>query len=161
MYVPLYMATEIGMSWDVIGNIIAVGLFAFVIIEYPAGWLADNKIGETEMMATGFFILAASTALISTFDADHILPWMILTFATRVGASLVEVTAESYFFKQVKANDSNLISLFRLARPVANLFGALLGVVCLLFLPFQYIFIVLGLILFSGIFFASHLVDTK
>lgn len=161
MYVPLYMANEIGMSWDVIGNIIAVGLFAFVIIEYPAGWLADNKIGETEMMATGFFILAASTALISTFDADHILPWMMLTFATRIGASLVEVTAESYFFKQVKANDSNLISFFRLARPVANLFGALLGVICLLYLPFQYIFIVLGIILFSGVFIASHLVDTK
>ena len=161
IYFPLYLATEIGLDWETIGKIIAVGLFAFVLLEYPVGRLADLHIGEKEMMALGFTIIAISSACISFLNTNDILYWMILIFMTRVGASLVEVTTESYFFKQVKGDDSNLISTFRLTRPVANLAGALIGSISLLFLPFNLIFIILGLILATGIFTTSRLTDTK
>ncbi len=161
IYFPLYLATEIGLDWDAIGKIIAVGLFAFVIIEYPAGRLADKHIGEKELMALGFVIIALSSASIAFLNTSDILWWMIVIFMTRVGASLIEVTTESYFFKQVKGDDSSLISTFRLTRPVANLFGALTGSLCLIFLPFNLIFIVLGLILVTGVFVTTRLTDTK
>jgi len=161
VYFPLYLATEIGLNWDQIGKIIAVGLFAFVILEYPTGKIADLYTGEKELMAIGFFILAVSTASISFLVTSNIVTWMILIFASRVGASLIEITTESYFFKQVDGNNSNLIAFFRLTRPLAALFGTLLGSLSLYFLPFNLIFVVLGLILVTGIFATIKLNDTK
>jgi len=161
IYLPLYMATEIGMTWDVIGSIIAVGLFAYVLIEYPAGVIADKWLGEKEMMAFGFLILAVSSSWISFMTSATVLAWMILMFISRIGASLVEATTESYFFKHTKGTDANIMSFFRLTRPLAMVVGSLLGTVALLYLPFQLIFIVLGLMMVPGIFFTLSLKDTK
>lgn len=161
IYFPLYLATTIGFSWETIGQIIAVGLFAFVIFEYPIGIIADRHIGEKEMMALGFVVLALCAASMTFFVGATIISWMVLMFISRFGASLVEVTTESYFFKQVTGNDTNLISLFRLMRPLANLLGAIMGSISLIFLPINYIFIVLALVMVSGAFITQRLTDTK
>jgi len=161
IYFPLYLATEIGLSWEKIGAIIAVGLLAYVIIEYPAGIIADKYIGEKEMMAIGFLILAVTSSWIAFVDTTAILPWMVLMFVSRIGASLVESTTESYFFKHTTGGDSNIISFFRLTRPLSMIIGSLIGAVTLFFLPFSMIFIVLALLMVPGIFFTIALKDTK
>lgn len=161
IYIPLYLATEVGLSWGNIGIILAAGLMAYVVAEYPIGLLADRYIGEKEMMAIGFVILAITSSWISFMAGAPILSWAILMFTSRIGASLVEVTTESYFFKQTKGTDANIISFFRLTRPLATILGSLLGSAALLFLPFEMIFIVLGLMMIPGAFFASRLVDTR
>lgn len=161
IYIPLYLATEIGLTWSEIGTVIAIGALAYTLFEFPVGWLADNKIGEKEMMALGFLILTLAVAAIGFMDQYGPLGWAVVMFISRVGCSLIEVTTESYFFKQTTGKDSNLLSLFRMTRPAANLTGALLGSVTLLYLPFGYIFIVLAIILATGIFVSSRLVDTR
>ena len=161
IYFPLYLATEIGLTWDIIGSIIAVGLLAYVFCEYPIGLLADKYIGEKEMMASGFLILAVSSSWISFMAAAPVLSWMILMFISRIGGSLVEATTESYFFKHTKGTDANIMSFFRLTRPLAMLVGALIGSVTLLYVPFQLMFIILGFLMIPGIFFTSALEDTK
>jgi MFS family permease len=161
IYIPLYLATEVGLSWTVIGYILAVGLLAYALFEYPIGYMADRYIGEKEMMIGGFFILTLTVATIPLMAPWGVLGWMVLMFVNRAGASLVEATTESYFFKSVKGNDAGLMSIFRLLRPLAVLCGSLLGTLCLVFLPFQYIFFVLALILVSGIFVVQFLIDTK
>lgn len=161
IYFPLYLATVIGFEWNTIGKIIAAGLFAFVVFEYPIGLIADRHLGEKEMMALGFVVLAISSASIIYMDGASVTGWMLLMFVSRFGASLVEVTTESYFFKQVKSHESTLISLFRLMRPVANLAGALVGSLLLLFLPFNLIFIALGFIMALGAFITIRLTDTR
>ena len=161
IYFPLYLATEIGFTWDIIGTIIAVGLFAYVLVEYPTGLIADKFLGEKEMMAAGFLILAISTSWISFMATAPVVAWMVLMFISRIGASLVEATTESYFFKHTKGTDANIMSFFRLTRPLAMVVGALLGSVALLYLPFQLIFIVLGFMMIPGIFFTASLKDTK
>ncbi len=161
IYIPLFLANEVGLDWDVISKILASGLLAFVIFEYPIGYLADKKYGEKEMMAIGFVILALASASITVMASLGIISWMILMFISRIGASLVEVTTESYFFKHVEGDEPNLISLFRLMRPLANLTGALVGSISLLFLPFHLMFVVLGLIMTVGVFTTSRLTDTK
>tara|TARA_B100000745_G_scaffold271168_1_gene198400 strand:+ start:2095 stop:3168 length:1074 start_codon:yes stop_codon:yes gene_type:complete len=161
IYLPLYLATEIGFTWDVIGSIIAVGLFAYVLLEYPIGLLADKYIGEKEMMATGFLILAVTSSWISFMAAAPVIAWMILMFISRIGGSLVEATTESYFFKHTTGTDANIMSFFRLTRPLAMLVGALIGSATLLYVPFELIFIVLGFLMVPGIFFTIHLKDTK
>jgi MFS family permease len=161
VYIPLYLATSVGFDWPTISQILAAGLLAFVLFEYPIGLIADRHLGEKEMMAVGFVLLTLSVAAISFMSAYGVLAWMALMFISRVGASLVEVTTESYFFKKVNGDEPNLIGLFRLMRPLANLIGALVGSITLLFLPFNLTFIVLALILMSGVFFTTLLTDTK
>jgi hypothetical protein len=161
IYVPLYLATVVGLSWSAIGYIIAAGLFGYLVCEYPIGALADNYCGEKEMMALGFLILTLTIASITAMTTTVTLAWMLLMFTSRIGASLVEVTTESYFFKKVAGEDAELISLFRLMRPLATLIGALLGSLALYFMPFQLIFLVLAFCMVIGIFCTIYLTDTK
>jgi MFS family permease len=166
IYIPLFLATEVGLDWTSISYILAAGLFAFVLFEYPIGVMADRHWGEKEMMALGFVILAIASASITYMGAVGLIGWMCLMFFSRIGASLVEVTTESYFFKQVKGDQPNVISLFRLMRPLANLAGALVGSITLYYLdkhgaPFSFMFFVLALVMASGVFITSFLTDTK
>lgn len=161
IYVPLYLASEVGMNWQNIGYVISVGLLAYVLFEYPIGIMADRYTGEKEMMALGFLLLALTSASVSYMVGFGVVGWMVLMFLSRIGASLVEATTESYFFKKVRGEDANLMSLFRILRPLANLVGALLGSLALLFLPLQLIFLVLGLVMTIGIFITLFLHDTK
>lgn len=161
IYIPLYLKTVVGLSWSAIGYIIAAGLFSYLVWEYPIGIMADNYWGEKEMMAVGFLILAITSAGITALATTVTVMWMLLMFVSRLGASLVEVTTESYFFKKVDGQDAELISLFRLMRSLATLLGALLGSVTLLFLPFKLAFLVLALCMTIGIFLTLFLHDTK
>jgi hypothetical protein len=161
LYVPLYLASEVGLPWSSIGAIIAAGLLAYVLFEYPIGILADNYFGEKEMMALGFLILALTVSSIAFITTVEIIPWMILMFISRIGASLAEVTTESYFFKKVNGQDANLMSVFRLTRPLAVLAGSLLGSICLAIMPFNLAFIVLGFVMVLGILLTLGIEDTK
>ncbi len=161
IYVPLYLVTEIGFAWNEIGVILFIGLLAYVLTEYPVGEIADRYIGEKEMMATGFIVLIISTGSLALLDAPLLIPWAITMFMTRVGASLVETTTESYFFKHTNASDANIISFFRSTRPLAYLSGSLIGSLALLYIPFNTIFFVLAAVMIPGIGFALCLNDTR
>jgi hypothetical protein len=86
---------------------------------------------------------------------------MIAMFLTRTGASLVESTSESYFFKHTESIDAHKISIFRMTRPLSSVLGATIGSVALLYLPFNLLFIVFALILVQGLYFTILLRDTK
>lgn len=161
IYIPLYMVTEIGFHWDEMGFILGVGLLAYIFIEWPVGIIADKWIGEKEIMALGFLVLSVSASWITFMTSADLIPWMVLLFMTRVGAAMVEATTESYFFKHTNGGDADAIGFFRLLRPLAQVFGALLGSAALLYLPFNLIFIVLGLVMVPGILFTLALKDTK
>lgn len=161
IYTPVYLAKEIGFNWEEIGLILFVGLLAYVIFEYGIGYIADTYIGEKEMMAFGFALIAVTTSWFSFLNHDTIVVWMTAMFVARIGASLIEVTTESYFFKHMKGKDTDLISLFRITRPMGYLVGAILGSVVVSLLPFNLIFVVLGFLMIPGLFFAMALNDTK
>lgn len=161
IYTPLYLATEIGFKWNEIGVILFFGLLAYVFLEYPIGQAADLYIGEKEMMAVGFLILAVTTAWLTFISTASLVPWIITLFLTRVGAALVETTTESYFFKHTEATDANVISFFRITRPLSFIIGPLLGSFVLLYIPLSMLFVVLGVCLLPGIVFALMITDTK
>lgn len=161
IYMPLYMATQIGYTWEQIGSVLAVALTAYIIFEWPVGYIADKYIGEKEMMAAGFVILAVTSAGITFMGHVPIWQWMLLMFVSRAGASLVEATTESYFFKHVKGTDANIMSFFRLTRPLGLILGSLVGSVALLYFNFDFIFIILAFSMVPGIFLAANLRDTR
>ena len=161
VYAPLYLATQIGLDWVAIGIIIFAGQLAYVFLEFPIGRIGDLYLGEKEMMIAGFFILALTTTALAFLDTTSIWPWTLLMFATRVGASFVEVTTESYFFKHTRSSDAQIISFFRIMHPLSYVVGALFGSLAILYLPFSYMFIVVGILMLPGVIFASRIVDTK
>ena len=161
VYTPLYLATEIGFSWSEIGIILFTCQLAYVFLEYPIGYFADQRYGEREMMAGGFLILAISSSFLAAIASTELLPWIIAMFVTRVGAALVEVTTESYFFKHTRSTDAQIISFFRITRPLSYVIGALIGSISFLYLPFNFVFIVVGFLMIFGIILALKLSDTK
>jgi MFS family permease len=161
IYVPLYLSKVLQFDWREIGIIIFVGLLAYVIFEYPIGEIADRYIGEKEMMAVGFLIIAISTVWLGFISSAALIPWAVTMFMTRIGASLVETTSESYFFKHIEGSDANIIGFFRITRPLAYSVGALIGSLTLLFIPFSLLFVVLGCTMCLGIPLSLLLKDTR
>jgi MFS family permease len=161
VYTPLYLTHEMGFTWTQFGLIMLFAQSAYVFFEYPIGIIADKYIGEKEMMGMGFLIITISTSWMAFFTMPSLIIWSIIMFITRVGASLVEVTTESYFFKQTKSSDAQIISFFRLTRPLAYVVGALIASLTLLYLPFNLLFIVFALLMIPAMFCSVNIVDTK
>lgn len=161
IYMPLYLATEIGLGWDKVGTIIGIGLLAYVFFEWPTGQLADKYWGEKELMSIGFLILITTLASFSFVSTTSVLIWTAIMFVNRIGAALVEVTTESYFFKHTTGTDANLISFFRLTRPLGLVFGSLIGSAALLYLPFNLVFVVFALCLVPAMLLTTRLIDTR
>src|SRR3989344_1814842 len=159
IYVPIYLH-GLGFEWSELGVMFTVMLLPFVILEWPAGKLADKLLGEKELMIVGFILMGG--ALIAMPSLGKVfLAWTAVLLVSRIGASLVEVTAESYFFKHVDESDTRLISIFRLARPAGVIGGAVLGAALLHFISFENIFYVLAVIVFFGLKESLALRDTK
>ena len=161
IYTPLYLSNVIGLSWEEIGSVLFVGLMAYVLLEFAIGKIADAYLGEKEMMAFGFAVTAIATSWFVFLSNASIALWMTAMFLTRVGASFIETTTESYFFKHTEGKDTDVISLFRITRPLSYVVGPVLGGLTLHYFSFSFLFVILGLLMIPGLFFAMALKDTK
>jgi hypothetical protein len=161
VFSPIYLIKYIGLSWAEFGMVMFICQLAYVIMEYPIGIIADKLIGEKEMMALGLMIMAISTAWISFVTADTVFMWALVMFVTRVGAAFVEVTTEVHFFKRTQSSDAQIISFFRVTRPLAYIVGAAIASLSLLYLPFNLLFIVIALLMIPAMFITLDIEDTK
>ncbi len=161
IYTPLYLNKYIGFTWEEIGLMFTTMLIPFVFLELPLGEMADDKYGEKEFLTIGFVIMGLATLFISFVTVKVFIIWTVMLFITRIGASFVEVSTESYFFKKVNPEKTDVISFFRISRPLSFMIAPLLATVSLQFMPFQYIFIVIGSIMILGTKYSLALQDTK
>ena len=160
IYLPLLLSKEMGFSWPQIGVIFTIMLLPFLIFELPAGILSDRKIGEREILALGFVIMFIATFIIPSLVSATFLVWAAILFATRIGASLVEISSETYFFKHVKEADTGLISLFRMTRPLAYVIAPLLALPIIYFFSYSASFYFLAFFVLLGLFFIPK-IDTR
>ncbi len=160
VYVPLYLHAELGIPWSALGPIFALMLLPFLLIELPMGFLEDKFRGARAVMATGFAITGASLASFAFITASTSLAVIatVLIF-TRIGAALIEITAETSFFRDVGGQDAESVSFFRMTRPLGMLIGPIFGSFFLLFVTLQAVFIPLGILCFFGIPFALRIKD--
>jgi len=161
IYTPLYLHNYMNFSWQTIGIIFTIMLLPFVLLELPLGKLADKLYGEKEILNIGIIILAISTIMLSFLGNTTIWLWAGILFLTRVGASAIEISSESYFFKSINAQDANVISFFRITNPLAYSIAPLTAFIILSFLDFRYLFLVLGIIMLFGLRYGLTLKDTK
>jgi len=161
IYTPIYLHQHIGFDWDTIGLIFTIMLLPFVIFQFKLGKLADEKYGEKEFLVIGFIIMALATASLAFINGANIWLWAALLFTTRIGASMVEIMVETYFFKQIHTRDSNILSMYRITRPTAAIVAPLFMTVCLLITDFKYTFVLLGILVLAGVYYSMKIVDTK
>jgi MFS family permease len=155
IYTPLYLYRHMHFSWNQISLIFAIMLLPFTIIPIYAGKDAD-KIGERKTLMFGFLVVSISSISIFFIQGSHLLIWAIILFITRVGAAIIEVDSDAYFFKHIKPENEEYLGIYRSTSPIAYIFGPLLASVCLLFVPtYDYLYVALGAMMLVGIYFAS------
>jgi MFS family permease len=161
IYAPIYLYKYIGFDWKTIAVIFTIMLLPFVILQIPLGQLADRMLGEKEMLSVGFIIMAISTALISFIDGKNFWIWAVLLLFTRIGASIVQLMADVYFFKNISEKNVSLISLYRMTFPATYIFAPVLGTIFLIYFPFIYMFVTLGFIMLFGLVYSLAIKDTR
>jgi MFS family permease len=150
------------LDWDIIGIIFSIMLLPFVLTQIPLGFLADKKFGEKEILSIGFVIISIFTVSISFINNINIfLTLAFILFMTRVGAAMVELMNDTYFFKQINDDDLNIINLYRVATPLAYIISPILATIVLIFVPFKFIFLILGLIMILGLKCSLSIKDTR
>ena len=142
VFVPVYLNQTLGFDWDSLGIMFSLMLIPFIIVQIPAGIIADKYIGEKEIMTLGFIILSLSLIFFYSVNSTSFWLWAGILFFSRIGAALVEAMRESYFFKAVDAKDVDCINLFRATSPLGYIFGSSLGAIVLLFSSISNIFLI-------------------
>ena len=161
LYIPIHLTQNLHISWHNLGWIFTAMLLPFIIIQYPAGIIADKYLGEKEMLITGAIILTATCAIIYMTDSVSLWFWAILLFSSRVGAALVESMQEVYFYKQIDVSDIGLINIFRQTRTTGWLLGTIIATIGLIFFNIPTLFLFLSGIFILNLFSLTTIIDTK
>ncbi|MFZ2310055.1 MAG: MFS transporter [Patescibacteria group bacterium] len=161
IFIPIYLNKIIGFSWHDLGWMFSLMLIPFILVEIPAGIIADKYLGEKELFYFGFTIIIVCLSLFSLLDSHNPWLWATILFLSRVGAALVEAMSETYFFKNVGAKDINKINLFRCSIPMGRIIGSLLSLLMLIILPLRYLFVFTAIIMLSSFYYLRFMKDTK
>lgn len=160
LYMPLHLF-DLGFSWNQIGLIFTIMLIPFVLIQFPAGYFADTKFGEKELLNIGLVFMFLSVVMIFVLRTPNFALWAFVLFISRIGAALVEAMHEVYFFKQVNKKDADLINLFRDVTPAAWIIASLASAAILHFFALPALFVFLGIVLLIAFIPALRLHDTQ
>ena len=136
-------------------------IFPFIIFEIPVGLLADKYFGEKEMMILGLFIIFCSLMLFYYIKSPLPLLWAAILFFSRIGAAMLEATRDTYFFKNVSSKDLGYINVFKMTSPLGYVIGAAFSSLVLIFLPINFVFLALAIIIIPAFYFISLIKDTK
>jgi Na+/melibiose symporter-like transporter len=161
IYTPIYLYKYVGFSWSEISIILTIMLLPFVLIEIPLGKLADKMLGEKEIMAAGYIIMGFATISLSFMNNKNLFLWALVLFFTRVGAAAAEAMIETYFFKKVNPEDSEILGFFRITRPLAFFIAPIITVVGLMFVSNTYLFTIVGVLCIITVIPISLIRDTK
>jgi len=160
IYTPIYLHNHIGFEFSEIVIIMGLALIPFILLEGFLGWVSDKYIGEKEILTAGFLITAVSTASIAFINIPSFWLWVGILFMTRIGASMIEVMSEIYLFKKVNGEDLDIISSFRIIRPVAYVVSPAIASILLTVVDFRFLFLILGAIMLYGVRYSLAIRDT-
>ena len=141
VFLPVYLSQSVGFSWEALGTLFSLMLIPFILVEIPAGMIADRYLGEKELMSIGFIILSVSLMFFFLVKTPDFLLWAVILIFSRLGAALVESMREAYFFKAINVQDVDYINFFRATTPLGYVFGMIFAAACLMFMPFNQLFL--------------------
>ncbi len=149
IYVPLYVVMS-GYLSSMSGLIFALAILPLIFFEVKVGEYAD-KHGVRKPIASGFLLM--SVCLLIGFISPFPFINFLLIILVNLGLAFIEPLQEYYLFKNTPPEDEDaLYGVYMTADPVAYFSTSLIGAVVLLFLPFQFMFLVFGLIILLASF---------
>jgi len=161
VYTALYLEEYLKITKVDIGIIFTIMLIPFVIFELPLGRLADKKLGEKEILTAGFVVAGLATIIVPFISSPTIWLWGLILFFTRTGACAIEIMKETYLFKKITEEDTDILSLSRNMQPFSYIIGPGLASIFIYFFDLKYIFLLLGIIMIYGTRYSLALKDTK
>lgn len=161
IFLPLYLHTTIGFTLPEIGTILFIMLLPYVFVELPAGIMADSWLGEKELLLTGFVFVIIGSIGMYLIETPSIALWGGVLFFSRIGLALIESMTETYFFKKIRSNDTDLLALFRILRPLAYTVGPVIATLILTQTDLRHLWLVLGAAMSIGVVQAARLTDTR
>ncbi|NNM83682.1 MFS transporter [Candidatus Parcubacteria bacterium] len=163
LYIPIYLHSVLGIPWSTLGWMFAIMLMPYLLIEYPAGWVADRFLGDKELMMAGFLIAGSALAVVGFLaPSSALLTILAVLIATRVGAAFIESMTEGHFFRRVSEKDIVSVSVFRGVWPLANAIAPLVGSLILFLDGYQMLFLLTGgFVLIAGTLSTSLIKDFR
>lgn len=162
VYAPIYLISNSILTLQTyLGLVIPIVLIPFIIVPYPVGHIADKKLGEKELLIVGTFLMIVGSILFALIKVPILIYFIFALFVARLGASMVEEMASSYFYKQINASQANIISIFTNTRNIALITGPLLGSLIIYLFSLQTVFFVLAGILTLSLIPAFKIHDTR
>ena len=161
IYTPIHLM-NLGIPWEKIGIIFTLMLVPFVLVQYPLGIIADRKTGEKEWMFFSVLMMGASTAAMYFISSSEIWIWATVLFATRIGAAILEVMRDSYFYKRIDGGDVDVINFFRTSQSLAYIASSVMAFLIFTFYtgdPIRVIFLAVAAVIFSALLPIFNLKD--
>lgn len=147
LYAQQYFHTTLGLPWGVVGTLLSLSLIAFIVLQIPVGWVLDKFHNERLFLFIGLIIMGISTLFFTRILVNQIALLATVFFITRIGASIIEVTSESYFFKEIDQDNTAAIGFFRNTYPLAYIIAPILATgIFWLHGDYHTIFMTLGII---------------
>lgn len=146
IFTTIYMNKIMGFNWEQIGILFAIMHIPYIILEPIIGKIADKQNNENLLMALGLCIISISFLGVAFIERPVFILWALLLIITRIGASFGQVAHESFFFKQINDNNTNMISAYRSMAPLALLLGPVIGSIILLFTDYNELFIIVSVL---------------
>jgi MFS family permease len=146
IFTTIYMNRIMGFNWEQIGVLFAIMHIPYIILEPIIGKIADKENNENLLMALGLCIISISFLGVAFIERPVFILWALLLVITRIGASFGQVAHESFFFKQINDNNTNMISAYRSMAPLALLLGPVTGSIILLFTGYNELFIIVSVL---------------
>lgn len=161
LFVPLWML-ESGFQESHIGYFMFAVAIPLILFEYMFSRMT-NKKGFKKMFLTGHIVLAI-IAVICFFITNDFMILGLLVLAS-CGIAMTEPTTEAYFLDILRGKEQyRFYGPYNTALDVGSFIGKIAGSVTLIFLPFKYIFLVIGgfmFLLFLLSFRVRRIIEAK
>lgn len=142
-FLPLLML-KIGATIPIIGMTKTLMGVPQSIFEFPIGQMADKETGERKIFIVGYALAAIATLLLGF--TTNLPVFITIFFLAAIGTSFLEMTRDSYFFRQIKEKEIELVSVYRTSDTLPYLVGQGLAIAMLSFFPIEWWFVIGGII---------------
>jgi len=154
IYTPLYIIRS-GLPGYMVGVFLFSMTLPLVLFEYKIGKKADET-GYKKFLVSGYIILSIFS-LLAFLMPSPLLTLIMLVFGS-IGASSLEGTRESYFFRSVrKKNIEKYYGSYRTHAELFSTIGKLIAACLLLFFTLKYLFLFLSIEMFIFALSATRL----
>ncbi len=154
VYMPLYIVDS-GLDDLIVGYLLFAVTIPLILLEFPFSKTA-GRVGFKKMFSLAFLLLVIICVFAFIFSNIYVV--MGLMVLASVALAMLEPTTEAYFFDIISENQRDkYYGPYTTAIDFGHLIGTGLPAVVLLFLPFKFIFLLYGLVMFIFFLFCAKI----